>query len=392
MRRALGITYITAHNALYYWNKEIAWKLGTLGYDVEVIDAAAEGGMQHLYQRLQNEDFEFCYGAQGVGSNLLIDDQNLWSVRRTPFIGIHVDNPCYNIFNHANLSPYVANLYCFESFYEIHKHYIQTSQVVDFIPYHTYSIPPEAPLKFEERPIKMLFMKSGATLDECHAAFKTLPANFKDGVADQLKRAEKDPNLNICDLVQEIYQSIQLDRRKDFANFWGITHWMDFYLRRKRAIDFVEWLKFQEGAVIIGDGWDFIDKTAAKAVFKPSLDGVESYKLYAQTQFICNTNPYGRDLIHERAVFGLFNNCCIISDTNQWWQSRFDEESAVRLFNWNQSLDDQIKPFVKDIAAASRVSEAERATAMKLFSNHPFTNKLIETAAAVRKLARSKEM
>jgi hypothetical protein len=145
-----------------------------------------------------------------------------------------------------------------------------------------------------------------------------------------------------------------------------VVQTLDLYSRRKRALDFVEWLKFQEGAVIIGAGWDFIDRTGVRAEFRAPLPMHESFPLYEQSQFVCNTNPYARDHIHERIVCGLAMGCCVLTDTNAWWDKNFADVPALTRLDWGRPLDEQTGIIHKPDVAAE-VSLTGRAPALRHF-------------------------
>ena len=74
-------------------------------------------------------------------------------------------------------------------------------------------------------------------------------------------------------------------------------------------------------------------------------------ELYEQTQFVFNTNPYGADIIHERILFGLMRGCCVITDTNAWWDKNFSDVPALLRVDLSGSLDEQINPYVTSNAA-----------------------------------------
>jgi len=377
MRRILGFIYQSANNALY----GAAWlytrKFQQKGYAAEIFDLARPDAYAELDRLLTRDEVAFCFAPQGVGSRLGNDEQSIWKKRRIPFVGLHGDNPCYNIFNHVSDTTYVANLYVYESFADIRRRYVSNDQIVDIVPFQT---DPHAasPVRFRDRPIRLLYMKSGASTGECERELNALPHPLRDGVWQQLERACCDPNLSICDLVQEIFDRLNMDRVGNFDLFWGCAHWMDMYLRRKRAIDFVEWLKMQQGAVIIGDGWDFIDKSKARAVFRPSVDIREIEEINTQTQFLCNTSPYGRDIIHERAVFGMLNESIVINDTNEWWDSNFGAIPALKRFDWGLPLDDQLQPVLQmPVEQAEEESRTGRQPSVEQFTEQDPVEKIL---------------
>jgi hypothetical protein len=387
--RVLGLVYVNAYGILTETTGAYRDFYHAQGFHAEVIDLAQPDGGRILAEHLDSGEVAFCYGLQGVGSQLERGGVNLWTAMRTPFMGLHYDNPCYHPFNHGNASPYIANLYHFESFLDIQRRYIGGNQISELLPFDILVIPPEPKLAFRDRPIKLLFMKAGGAVDEFTDYFNALPRQLRDAVWDRLKLAERDPNLQICDLADRAMIENGFDRRQHEKDFWGLVQAMDFYLRRKRAIDFVEWLKFQDGAVIIGDGWDIIDRAGARAEFRAPIPWPQAYALYEQAQFVCNANPYGRDLIHERVVLGLLKGCCVLSDANQWWDQNFAEVPALTRFRWDRPLEDQLRPALEDMTQAETRAATGRDPALRHFANTKNMERVALIASQVRNLAAS---
>jgi hypothetical protein len=385
--RVIGIYYQHENHALFCASNDYCITLRTKGFVADFVDVGTPEGLKKLAVELDSGEMAFCFGLQGVGSNLTHHDVNLWTAAKVPFIGIHYDNPCYNFHNHFNASPYVANLYHCESFLEIQRRYLGGNQLNIAVPMEMFVSPPQAKLAFRDRPIKLLYLKTGEKLDELVEYFNSLPPALKQGVWGALDNMWRDPNLLICDVVADLFQRHGYDRIAYNTQFWAVVQSMDFYLRRKRAIAFVDWLKFQEGAVIIGKGWDFIDKTGARAEFRPPMPIWDAMYLYGQAQFTCNTNPYGRDMIHERVTNGLMSDCCVISDTNAWWDEHFKDAPSLIRFDWSQPLDQQLAPVVNDIDRAAAVSTAGSASVLKHFTGHNYIERIISFAEEVRQKA-----
>jgi len=386
--KALALLYSHEHGALRPASMSYCYMLKKEGYDAEIVDLALPDGLRNLDIKLASGEVNFCFGMQGVGSCLMTNkDVNLWTARRIPFVGIHYDSPCYNPFNHFNESRFVANLYNYESFLDIKQRYLPSEQVSACLPYTFPQQLPVSPLPFEKRTIRLLYLKSGYPVEEFAAYIDSLPHAIRGGVWQQLERAGKDPNLQLADLAAEVFESAGLDRHAMQRQFWGVVQTMDFYLRRKRAIDFVDWLKFQPGAVIIGNGWDFIDKTGAAAEFHPSLDIAQTAPLYHQAQFVCNTNPYGRDIIHERAVLGLMFGSCVLTDTHAWWDERFAGVPALTRFRRDLPLDAQLQPAIADMAAAAARAKTGPAAA-GVFVDPGMVKHLLGCVARVHELTK----
>ncbi|NBO19377.1 MAG: hypothetical protein EBV03_09160 [Proteobacteria bacterium] len=386
--RLIGLCYQSEHSALLFATLEYCHQLQQQGHQADLIDLSRPEGPPALLDRLKADPPDACFGLQGVGSRLSVEGKNLWTLSRVPFVGIHYDNPCYNVYNHFNDSPFVANLYAYQSFLGIQQAYLKPLALQQLGACFRYSVLPlpEAPMPWSERPIKLLFMKSGASLDACVAAINGLPVKLRDGIWDMLPVAERDVNLAVPDLLQRILDHYGESRAQHFDLFWGAAHWVDLYLRRKRAIAMVEWLKHQPGALIIGNGWDSIDKSTAKAEFRPGQSADQALALYGQSRFVCNVTPQGADIVHERPVFALYFGCVAITDRNRWWQDNFGADPHITLFEPYGDLDAQLQPVLDDPAMAA-IAADNRAFAFQHFNNSDKTAQLTALVESMRRAA-----
>jgi hypothetical protein len=383
-KRILGIVYLNENGALTLATQDYCRVFQAMGYESETIDLTQTADRGKLGELLQSGETIFCFGMQGVGSHLKLGEENLWTRIKTPFIALHFDNPCYNPLNHTgDDSPYVANLYHFESFLQIQRRYIGSRSPSGLLPFEIPLPVPEPQLPFAKRPIKFLYMKTGAPLEPMLEEFPKMPPILEEGAREILKQTENDPNLLICDVVRDLFIRSKFEHLVCKAQFWAVVQVLDLYIRRKRAIDFVEWLKFQEGAVIIGGGWDFIDRTGARAEFRPPIPMHQSFPLYEQTQFVCNASPYSSDMIHERVVAGLAMGSCVLSDTNSWWDKNFSDVPALTRLYWNRPLDDQLD-IVRRPELAAEASLTGRAPALQHFWNRQNFERIISCAEQVR--------
>ncbi len=386
-RQIIGLYFVHENEALKVSCTQHCLAFAEAGYKADPVNLADAEDMRRFKALLDEGNVEFCFGPQGIGSNLEIGQGiNLWQEKRIPFIALHHDHPCHNPFNHLNASRYVANAYYFESFLETKQQYLPSNQLSGLVPFKLLGTLPPATHAFKERPIRLMYMKSGSSLNEHDAYIDSLPDGVRKATRARLDRLMADPNLQICDMAGEIFHENGLDRTKSERSFWGLVQTMDIWLRNKRAIEMVEWLKFQEGAVIIGNGWDFIDKTGARAEFRNSISLYAAGQIFQQTQFVCNTNPYGRDIIHERLGMGMIFGACVISDTNAWIDQHLSDVSALTRFHWNVPLDQQILPALAAESPDHYIPAAE-AKAKTIFMSGISVQPIIDLAKNVRAFA-----
>jgi len=391
MKKIIGLTYLHANQALAtvtdYWCDNFS----RLGHETISLDLNAPDGGKRLQELLSGGDVEFCFGQQGVGSRLTIGDESVWTHFRTPFLGMHADNPSCNIYNHFCDSPYVANLYQFECLFDIQKRYVKNAQFNDHIPYEIDWMGANNLMPFARRPLRIVFMKSGKSPAPYADNLNQVKPPLREALWAAVEKAWRDENLVICDLLAEAFKACGLDRAQYWNEFWGFADWIDNYIRCKRAADLVEWLKFQPGAVIVGDGWDFIDKTGAKAIFKPSVPALEARTLYEQAQYLCNTSPYGSNIIHERIYLGLGTLCYVLTDTNAWWDRHFAAIPSLCRFRWGEDWRARLEAALNDPQAGEKADSIAGLTRMidKLNGTAQIP-KIVATAGRVRDFAEQK--
>lgn len=378
--KVIGIVHVHANQALSSASEMFCRRFRARGYDAEVLDISTIEGQQRLNDYVVQGNIAFAFGIQGIGSQLKTQDgYNLWGAAQIPFLCLHYDNPCYNPAHHCADTPFVANFYFFPSFLAIKQNYLPSAQISALLPYEIDEFPAEPRLDFTARPIRLLFLKTGETLEEPERQISALPTVMQQTVKQKLQCAEAEPNRHICDIVQEIFIHHALKRDEHHKLFWGLAQVMDTYIRRKRAIDFVQWLKFQDGAVIMGNGWDFVDRKGTCAVFRPGIPAQDTIGLYEQSQFICNSNPYGSDIVHERVLYGLLMGGCVISDRNAWLQKELGTLPALTLFDWDKPLEIQLRPAL-DNPRAAQYAPAGRPVIIEKFRSHKLTDLMIDSA------------
>ncbi len=243
--------------------------------------------------------------------------------------------------------------------------------------------------EFKERPYTYLYLKTGNDLEDIKEDLKLTPDPIQKGFFAAVCDLQEDPNLEMADVVDSIFRSNGLDSNKCQVEFWNVVRLLDRYMRRLRSILFVEWLKNKEGAFIVGDGWDFIDKSNAKAIFMPSVPANRVYDMCYNAKFVCNTNPYGTDIIHERVVFSFTAGTCVISDRNKWLDDNLGDIPALTLFDWNKDIEEQIASFVHDEAKAGEYADAAYYDIHKRYKGNPIKG-IIEFAESVRTFAQGK--
>ena len=355
MAKVYGLFFVHENGVLSYVTQIWRDRFRRAGYEAESIDLNLSADVARLEGSLKYGEVAFCFGLQGVGSRLTVQNgESLWTRYRTPFLCLHHDSPSCNIYNHFCDSPYVANIYFFQCMYDLQVQFIKSNQINEPLQFEIEWLPLERGPSFQERPIKYVFVKSGQSPERYAENISKIKQPMRDAVWAAVEMAEKNENISIGKLVMDAFVACGLDATKFWREFWGFAGWIEGYIRCKRAADMVNWLKYKDGAVIVGDGWDFIDRDGAKAVFMPSMPMERVERFYLESQFTFNTSPFGRDIIHERVFQGLGFHSFVVSDANQWWDDNFAGVPALYRFHWGADLASSLDEVIHDPHAAEK--------------------------------------
>lgn len=369
----IGLCYPQQQDALASATLTMVEDFNATGRDALLVDISNKIALAQLVKQLQSGAVDFCFGVQGVGSSLTAGDDNLWSAHRIPFVNLHFDHPCHNPLNHVSPSAYVGNLYYFDSFCLARQRYLGNHQLCgtikpDFFRPVKHNYVQDAG-EYALRPFRYLYVKSGVDMQQVTGDVNAIHVSVRDAVWQQISYAWHHPNVELCDLVDDVFRAVGYDRTVYQKQFWGIVQIMDLYIRARRSLDFVNWLKMQEGAVIIGDGWQSLDRNGARARFCKSLPIDAAYGYYSQSQIVCNTNPHGTDIIHERVVRGLLEGCVALSDTNDWWNCHYGDVQNVKLFDWAEGWQDRVEVLAHQAAFSADLFAYARERAESDFTH-----------------------
>ena len=388
--RVFALIFESENNVLFSGSWCVVQRLNEAGLDAEIIDLKEQGKFEYMVKALAAGQISFCIGLQGVGSRLTANNQNLWSAAKVPFISLHFDHPSHMVYNHIAESPYIANIYHFQAFLDDYRDFVvpirHEPRTCGLIPANSLAVERNR-IPYRDREIRLFYIKTGCSLAPYEKHFNTLPKILREGVWDRLGEAEKNPNLSLCKLARSLFPDDGFMDPNNQVEYWAIVKAMDLYLRGQRAIKFVNWLKQQENALIIGDGWDEIDKTGCKARFMPSVDSSHSMLLYENAQIVCNTNPYARDMVHERIILGLLNENVVLTDTNEQLDTVFGNTPSVLRFDWAKPLEESLDALLSEADRHQDSLPEARELARSRYVNIDYVPEIVRYVEETRRFA-----
>jgi SAM-dependent methyltransferase len=309
-------------------------QLQSLGLRTEIVDLNRADCFDRLQEIAEDYTILFAYGFAGIGSRLASGGQSFWDRYQIPYFGLCYDHPFYVLENHTAATPWVINGYGGEDFFDVQKDYIQSPQPLVRLALTSCGHEGPAPLPWQDRPIRALYLKTGKDPKPYEDSFIALPQPFRDIIFDVIAAAQKDGDLVLTDLVAARMQDVGMPWQDHQNNFMFVVRQVDEYLRHWRSTDLVRGL-LHTPLTIVGGGWDHIDKTGARATFQPPVPSHEARQLLTSSRFILNTHPYGRTAWHERVLQGLEDGAAVISDRTRFTDRHFGDVENFVGFDWS---------------------------------------------------------
>ncbi len=335
----IGFVGENANGVLHTNSEALNYHFGQRDIPSFVVDLRQADCTNRLQSIGAQHDILLGYGYAGIGAHLKTGDASLWDKFQIPFLSLMYDHPFYNPALHSASARSACNCYAVRDFYDVQRDYIKSPQpaVQLKISSNGYVIPHER--SWNERDIDALFIKTGYDLRILEDSFKVMPPAFHTIVWDCIRTAQKDGDIVLTDFVRDGFAASGIDFRRDqqtWDDFVYIVRVINQYLRYWRSEQLVEKLKHLP-ITIVGDGWDHIDKTNAKAKFLPAIQAPEVDPLVRRTKFILNTHPYARYAWHERVFQGLESGAAVISDRTRFTDEHFADLPNFIEFSWSDS-------------------------------------------------------
>lgn len=320
--------------ALSWGSSELCRRFEARGYVTAILNLKQSAQTVEEMKRLcARHELRFAFAFAGLGSTINIAGHNFWDLLKVPHISLMADLPAYNPTLHAAQGRFTGRIYRAKDFYDTQQKYLRSPGPSLLLPpeYQMNPAPPET--RWVDRPIDYLFLKNGVDPAAIAGQWAHCDADVQSVIWDCIAACRQRTDLLIADLAAERIGLAPADCNERSENFWVLVRLIDQYVRAERMTWMVEFLKNQP-VTIIGDFWDHVDKTGARARFLPAVAATATPRLYQQTKFMFNTNPYYDHNVHERVVIGLASHCRVVTDENACTRHYLSRADGLVGFDW----------------------------------------------------------
>ncbi|MBV8650483.1 MAG: hypothetical protein JO255_03385 [Alphaproteobacteria bacterium] len=308
-----------ANGILEWWTREILKRIERAGFTTYLIDLLKPGWTDTLSEALKSNP-TFAFSFQGIGHAVKMHDDLLWNKLKLPFFSYMGDAPYLAPHLHFQPSKKCYLLYGCRDFFDAYQKYLKGPSVALLQPYGFPENPHALETRWKDREIDIVYVKTGVDPRQIEASWEKLPKSIRALIADAAAVVLSGSDDTIADICAACFAAADIswgDRKEVFC---AVAANVDLYVRARRAERMVRFLMTQP-ARILGPGWDFIDKSGARASFHPSLPAGELFPLYAKAKVVASTTPSVRHGMHERVMAGMHSRSAVFSDLTPFARS-----------------------------------------------------------------------
>ena len=333
--------------------------LEPMGLEGRMVQLGTAGAATELATLLQG-DIAFAWGYAGVGAQLALDGGNLWERVKVPFVSVLADAPFIMPINHHVRSSWVVNGYVYREWLELQRRHVRSAQISALLPMGVIPNEERHRVAWSERPLRMVFVKSGADPDRLRARWDRWPARLRPVLHDSAAELAALGTGPITDVVERGLAAHDVVLGHNQPLLFGLLHELDSYVRALRATTMVRAL-LPLPVEVIGDGWDHLVEEPGRARFHNAMAAHELDMLYAQTQILLNVTPNFGSGAHERVLRGFAARACVVSDDNDHARTHLHGLPSYHGVEWNApDLPDRLAAIFHDGARYDdRLDEAE---------------------------------
>jgi hypothetical protein len=345
------------------WQMRCLERFGLTGH---VIDAFEPSWSARLNELLR-EGVVFGWGHAGIGSTLTFGPNKGWDAIGVPFVAVLSDPPCWLPQSHRPESRGVVLGYVFDEWLDVQRRFIKAPNVCGRVPACIPSNEDRDRIPWSARSHRMVFVKTGDAPAPRREAWKWLPKRMRAILEDAADEACRHGTMGLTDLLLGCLTAHGLFVEEHLDMLFALMLELDIYVRAERSTRIAQALS-RLPAVIIGRGWDHLDRTHAKATFMPSVDASRLPDLMADTQFVVNATPNFGSGVHERVLLAFAARACAVSDQNDYSRANFDSLPTFFGLDWHT---DDLADRLADIwAIKDDLGPATDAALHRLETNH----------------------
>lgn len=381
------------YDVLRYFANDLARAFGKFNCDVELVDFNQEHWEKKLASILESKNVAFFVGINGIGIQMELNGESLYTRLKTPFFAFLVDHPMYHI---TRLESAIHNNVIVSCMDVEHINYLRHmgaefagAFTTVFIPHgsHVNKNDYISTTQCEDRPIDILFAGSYIDPDDIRLEWKNATSSIlwkvADAIVEQSLESEDVP-------VHEIARQILMDKGILLSDslhleFWHLMTSVDNYIRNKIRKDIIDHLHTLEYRVdIFGNGWNKLPlPPRANFQINNNMSFLGIQKKMKEAKMTLNITPTIHAGGHERIFTSMLMGSVALSTNNRYLRTNFKHGESILLFsskNMNE-LSHVLEEHLKNTEKLNIIAQNGKEIAS---GEHTWENRALEIIESVR--------
>ena len=331
-----------------------------MGHQVILFPAAGQDWPNRLHALLQEGNIAFALSMSGIGIDFLLQDKGLlWEAMKVPMFNWSCDHPCYFPSRHRIRSRYLLHGYVFPDHARYNIHHLNPNGMAFGV---HIGMPPRsmfagAPLPFTQRNGRIIFSKSGADTNAIEEKWRERPPVLQQILFEAAEELFHRSTIDFVPILQRVgeRQGLLLDGNNELTLM--LIRELDAYIRYRRGNLVVQSL-LDYPVDVFGTGWEHIDWTGARAVFREALAWRSALQELPPYLGCLSINPLIEQSVHDRVFFALAAGVAPVSDGNAFAQVHLAMLDRYRFQFTRDRITQAVEALLDDPAEALVRTEA----------------------------------
>jgi hypothetical protein len=303
-----------------------SWR--TAGLNLVELDISAAEWKAQLKQILETRKIAFVLSTSGIGANIQIDGQNLWTRLNLPVFSLLLDHPAYLAANHTGLPNATVLGYMFRDHALYQASDVRAGNIVTSIDYGVPDLPVRPIQEVVNSGSRLVFAKTGNSPFALAQSWRQAP-KIERVLHDVLDALALERNgFAFVTQFQKLIGQVAAAHRLELSRFDLLSRFLiaqiDDYIRRLKSTAIATAL-LPFDVDVFGAAWEHIDTRGARARFHGPVayETLEAGFPLAAGSLTMNPNI---DLsAHDRFFTAIGAGIMPLSDRNSYIEAVFPE-------------------------------------------------------------------
>lgn len=334
------------YSAFDYFAQCLENALKLRNHEVVIFDLNMQNAMEKLSEIFTIKSFDLIVGFNAIGCDIQIQNESIYDIIKTYYLGIFVDHPVSHISRLATPMNYFLASFLDKSHVDFVQNSMPESQKMKFFMPLSGSQYEDKIKTFEEyktlKNIDILF--TGSNFGKAEKKWKDL-ANFPSYLFDELsEKLIEDDYISVGDAFESILNKYKIAfssiSKAQISNILSIV--VNYVRQYKREL-VIEKL-FQSGLniTVYGKNWDDFVSKYPNVINGGEVSLEKSMELTKQAKVIINLNTNFTNGAHDRVFTGMLNYAVVFTDKSTYYDEFYEDGNDYLTYSLN-TLDKDIK-------------------------------------------------